>query len=106
MQNPTISLRQRNTRNLPNQREIVLPGKRFSLSYSRRTHDQRIYNVNHLIPHPFDILVQKCKAHQLELEQARKRIYKTRFNTFRYHPSKDYLKFIAGLKALKVYVGS
>ena len=90
---PQVVLRQRN----PQQKEIVL--KRFSLSYSRTTHDDRQYNVNHYVPHFLELIAQKCRQ---DIEEAKKRIYKTRFNTFRYHPSKDYINFIKMLQAKKI----
>jgi hypothetical protein len=90
---PQVVIRKRN----PQQKEIVL--KRFSLSYSRTTHDQRQYNVNHYIPHFLDLFAQQCRQ---DIEDAKKRIYKTRYNTFRYHPSREYMNFITALKQRKI----
>lgn len=95
--NKSVTTCSTRARTILQKKEIVL--KRFSLSYSRTTHDQRQYNVNHYIPHPFDLICQGCPK---DIAEARKRIYKTRYNTFRYNPSKEYLNFIKVLKERKV----
>lgn len=91
--NTIVSLRRRTIKS-PN--EIIL--KKFSLSYSRSTHDDRNFNF-HQFHNFWNIMLTEKKV---GLKEAQKRIYKTKFNTFRYHPSKEYMEFINRLKAMRI----
>ena len=76
--------------------EIVM--KRYSLSYSRTTHDDRDFNF-HQFHNFWNIALSEKKV---GLAEAKARIYRTRYNTSRYNPSREYLAFIKLLKERKV----
>lgn len=72
--------------------------KRFTLVYSRKTHDDGKPIVTYVFgKHPFDILAMRCTR---EVEQAKQRVEITPDKRYRYTPSPEYEKFFK--KFLKV----
>jgi hypothetical protein len=106
MLSPKLVSQKRTRKPIISSKTILIPpnrsnNKKFSLCYSRPIHDSRVYNdkEHRYIPHFLEIVSQGCPD---DIREAKQRIYQTKFGTFRYHPSKNYGRFIASLKLMKV----
>lgn len=70
--------------------------KRYTLVYSRRIHDNRIYGNNIYKQHFLDILAARCTN---EVEEAKSRVIITNEGKYMYTPSREYTSFYKEQKA-------